>query len=107
MGTDTETKLIELFTRKLDSITLVFEKERKKQKELINRMILGFLTFVIGISFYSGIVIHKLNSLEQNHYEVATKVEILYMVALKKGDITLDMMGAEILTRSGNKKDKK
>lgn len=106
MSEENKTEIVQLFTEKLDIITQTFEEERNKQKDLINKMILGFLTFVIGISFYSGIVIHKLNSLEANHYEVSTKVEILYMVALKKGDITLDMMGQEILTRSGNKKKK-
>ena len=83
----------------------IFEAERKKQKDFVNKIIFGFLIFVIGISFNSGIVINKLNSLEKNQYEADRKVELLYMVALKNGDITLDMMGAEIITRGGKKNE--
>lgn len=106
MENNTEEKIIKLFTDKIESITKMFEKERQKQQKRLNMVIYSFLIFILMIAFSTGYNMNKLNSLEHNHYEVYTKVEMLYMVALKKGDITLDMMGAEILTRSGNKKYK-
>lgn len=87
MSEDTETKLIKLFNEKIDDIRMAFEKEGIRRRKTMNGFLIGFGVLVITFVFSAGIVVQKVNSLERNYYKVEEKVNTLYMVAVKNGDI--------------------
>lgn len=87
MSENVETKLIELFDQKIEALRTQFEAENVRRKKLMNSFLIGFGVIVLTFVFSAGIVVQKVNSLEQNYYKVADKVETLYMVAVRNGDI--------------------
>jgi len=89
MSENTETKLIELFTEKIEEIRMQFETERIRRRKQMNGFLIGFGVLTLTFVFSSGMIVQKVNSLEQNYYKVAEKVETLYMVAVQKGDIDI------------------
>lgn len=95
MGTETETKLIELFTSKIVEIQSQFENERKQMRKTMNGFLIGFSIAILTFVFSSGIIVQKVNSLEKNYYQVADKVDVLYMVAVRNGDIEFSTRGVE------------
>lgn len=95
MGADTEAKLIELFTKKMDSMQDQFDNERKTMRKTMNTFLAIFGVAILAFVFSSGIIVNKVNSLESNYYKVADKVDILYMVAVRNGDIEFSTRGVE------------
>jgi len=95
MGTDTETKLIELFTGKIDEIRKEFESERLRMRKTMNGFLIGFGVVILTFVFSSGVIVQKVNSLENNYYKVAEKVDVLYMVAVRNGDIEFSTRSVE------------
>lgn len=87
MSENTETKIIELFNSKIDELRIQFEAENMKRKRMINGFLIGFGGLFLTFVFSAGVIVQKVNSLEKNYYKVADKVETLYMVAVKNGDI--------------------
>lgn len=95
MSSENETKLIELFARKIDEIRKEFDDERKRMRKVMNGFLIGFGALLVTFIFSSGVIVQKVNSLEKNYYEVAEKVDILYMVAVRNGDIEFSTRGVE------------
>lgn len=95
MGTETETKLIKLFTDKIDEIRKEFENERKRMRKTMTGFLIGFGVIILTFVFSSGMIVQKVNSLESNYYKVAEKVDVLYMVAVRNGDIEFSTRGVE------------
>lgn len=95
MGGETESKLLELFTNKMSEIQTQFESERKSMRKTMNAFLISFGVAILIFVFSSGIIVQKVNSLEKNYYQVGEKVEILYMVAVRNGDIEFSTRGVE------------
>ena len=95
MSENVETKLIELFDQKIEALRIQFEAENARRKKLMNSFLIGFGVIVLTFVFSAGIVVQKVNSLEQNYYKVADKVETLYMVAVRNGDIKFSTRGVD------------
>ena len=95
MGTDTENKLLELFTNKITEIQKQFESERKQMRKTMTGFLIGFGVAILTFVFSAGVIVQKVNSLEKNYYQVAEKVEVLYMVAVRNGDIEFSTRGIE------------
>ena len=95
MSENVETKLIELFDQKIEALRTQFEAENVRRKKLMNSFLIGFGVIVLTFVFSAGIVVQKVNSLEQNYYKVADKVETLYMVAVRNGDIKFSTRGVD------------
>ena len=87
MSESTEAKIIELFNTKINEIHAAFEEEARKRRKLMNWLLGIFGVAVLAFVFSAGMIVQKVNSLEKNYYQVADKVETLYMVAVQKGDI--------------------
>lgn len=87
MGENVETKLIELFTTKIEEMRTQFDQERIRMRKAMNGFLIGFGVAILIFVFSAGAIVQKVNSLEQNYYKVAEKVEMLYLVAVQKGDI--------------------
>lgn len=92
MGDETKIEIIQLVTDKLDEIRKEFEAEGKLRRKLMTRFLIGFSVLAFTFIFSAGVIVQKVNSLEINSYKVADKVEILYLVAVAKGDINLDII---------------
>lgn len=95
MSENTETKIIELFNSKIDELRIQFENENMKRKRMINGFLIGFGGLFLTFVFSAGVIVQKVNSLEKNYYKVADKVETLYMVAVKNGDIKFSTRGVD------------
>lgn len=92
MGEDTKMEIIQLVTDKLDEMRRVFEDERVRRRKMMTGFLIGFGILILTFVFSAGMIVQKVNSLEQNYYIVADKVETLYLVAVAKGDINLDIV---------------
>lgn len=91
MSEGTKSEILQLFTDKLDEIRAEFESERVRRRKMLNGFIVGFGIMILTFVFSAGVIVQKVNSLEKNYYKVAEKVETLYLVAVQKGDIKLDI----------------
>lgn len=87
MSESTESRIIELFNEKMAKIDEKFDAEAKKRRTLMNVLLSIFGGTALIFIFSAGIIVQKVNSLEQNYYKVSEKVETLYMVAVQQGNI--------------------
>ena len=90
MGEGLKSEILQLFTEKLDEIRTEFEEEGKQRRKMMNRFFIGSALFVLTFAFSAGAVVQKVASLEKNFYEVKYKVEKLYIIAVKNGDIEIE-----------------
>ena len=95
MSENVETKLIELFDQKIEALKTQFEMENTRRKRMMNGFLIGFGGLFLTFVFSAGVIVQKVNSLEDNYYKVADKVEMLYMVAVKNGDIKFSTRGVD------------
>src|SRR6056297_3225144 len=87
MSESTEAEIIKLFESKMNEINNKFDAEAKKRRTLMNVLLSIFGGAALIFIFSAGIIVQKVNALEQNYYKVSEKVETLYMVAVQQGNI--------------------
>jgi len=92
---ENESQILKLFTDKIEEIREQFDQERRIMRRTMNSFLIGFGVIILTFVFSAGIIVQKVNSLESNYYKVAEKVDILYMVAVRNGDIEFSTRGVD------------